>query len=119
MSTIKGYRVRMWTSDESAGTDKFLENENLLQARRDAFQHAENLRNVMEEAKKAGVINYHDPEVILSPEVKLEDVVLGNVQVSVVYEERRGELLLTDEDLIYVAVANEGSKVEVPIDENS
>jgi hypothetical protein len=118
MNNIKGYVVRMWTSDKNICSEKFFNNERSLQARREAFSYADNLLDIMEEAKQAGVINYNNTEEILNPEVTIEDVVIGSVHVSVVYEEVKDGITLTDEDIIYMPVPNEGSIVEIPIDEN-
>lgn|SRR5215211_3766956 len=117
MNTIKGYIVRMWTSDEVIHAEKFFADANLLKARREAFSYADNLLDIMEEAKKAGVIKYNDPEEILDPAVKIEDVVIGSVHVSILYEEVKDGITVTDEDLIYMPVPNEGSTVEIPVDE--
>jgi len=108
----------MWTSDKNICSEKFFNNERSLQARREAFSYADNLLDIMEEAKQAGVINYNNTEEILNPEVTIEDVVIGSVHVSVVYEEVKDGITLTDEDIIYMPVPNEGSIVEIPIDEN-
>jgi hypothetical protein len=116
MNTIKGYRVRMWTSDKNIHSEKFFASVNLLEARREAFAYADNLVEIMEEAKQAGVISYNKPEEILDPAVKIEDVVIGSVHVTVVYEEVKEDLIQTEEDLIYMPVANEGSTVEIQID---
>lgn len=118
MSTIKGYTVRMWTSDKDIHSEKFFPAENLLEARRQAFAYADNLVEIMEEAKQAGVIHYNNPEEILNPSVTIEDVVIGSVHVSVVYDETRDNITVLDEDIIYMPVANEGRTVEVAIDEN-
>jgi hypothetical protein len=117
MSTIKGYMVRMWTSDQKVHSEKFFTSTDRLEARREAFAYADNLLDVMEEAKQAGVINYSNPEEILDPDVRIEDVVIGSVHVTVMYEESKEGIVSTDEDLIYMPVANEGSTVEVPVDE--
>jgi len=118
MSTIKGYTVRMWTSDKDIHNEKFFSSENLLEARRQAFAYADNLVEIMDEAKQAGVIHYNNPEEILNPSVTIEDVVIGSVHVSVVYDETKDNITVLDEDIIYMPVANEGRTVEVPIDEN-
>jgi len=118
MNTIKGYMVRMWTSDKDIHSEKFFRSPNLLEARREAFAYAHNLLDIMEEARQAGVINYNDPEEILDPDVRIEDVVIGSVHVSVVYEETKDGMTITDEDLIYMPVANEGSTVEIPVEED-
>jgi len=107
----------MWTSDEVIHAEKFFADANLLKARREAFSYADNLLDIMEEAKKAGVIKYNDPEEILDPAVKIEDVVIGSVHVSILYEEVKDGITVTDEDLIYMPVPNEGSTVEIPVDE--
>ena len=118
MNNIKGYVVRMWTSDKDIQSEKFFYNEKPLQARREAFTYADNLLDIMEEAKQAGVINYNNTEEILNPDVRIEDVVIGSVHVSVVYEEVKDAITVTDEDIIYMPVPNEGSTVEIQIDEN-
>jgi hypothetical protein len=118
MSTIKGYIVRMWTSDKNIHNEKFFSSVDLLEARRQAFAYADNLVEIMDEAKQAGVIHYNNPEEILDPLTTIEDVVIGSVYVSVMYEETKNEVTVTDEDIIYMPVANEGSTVEVPVDEN-
>ncbi|MGN6166406.1 MAG: hypothetical protein ACTHOF_17880 [Flavisolibacter sp.] len=118
MNNIKGYVVRMWTSDKDIRSEKFFCNEKPLQARREAFAYADNLLDVMEEAKQAGVINYNNAEEILNPDVRIEDVVIGSVHVSVVYEDVKDGITLTDEDIIYMPVPNEGSTVEIQIDDN-
>lgn len=118
MNNIKGYVVRMWTSDKDIRSEKFFCNEKPLQARREAFAYADNLLDVMEEAKQAGVINYNNAEEILNPDVRIEDVVIGSVHVSVVYEDMKDGITLTDEDIIYMPVPNEGSTVEIQIDDN-
>ncbi|MGN6399788.1 MAG: hypothetical protein ACTHMD_05005, partial [Flavisolibacter sp.] len=118
MNNIKGYVVRMWTSDKDIQSEKFFYNEKPLQARREAFAYADNLLDIMEEAKQAGVINYNNTEEILNPDVRIEDVVIGSVHVSVVYEEVKDAITVTDEDIIYMPVPNEGSTVEIQIDEN-
>ena len=118
MNNIKGYVVRMWTSDKDIRSEKFFYNEKPLQARREAFAYADNLLDIMEEAKQAGVINYNNTEEILNPDVRIEDVVIGSVHVSVVYEEVKDAITVTDEDIIYMPVPNEGSTVEIQIDEN-
>lgn len=117
MSRIKGYMVRMWTSDKQVHSEKFFSAAEMLEARREAFAYADNLLDVMEEARQAGVISYNNPEEILDPEVRIEDVVIGSVHVTVVYEEVNEQVVTTDEDLIYMPVPNEGSLVEVPVDE--
>ena len=119
MNSIKGYIVRMWTSKEGTTSEKMFEGEDLLETRRAAFAYADNLVDIMEEAKQAGVLEYNAPEEILDPEVTIDEVVIGNVHVSVVYEEIRAELTLTDEDIVYMAVPNEGSKIHIPIDETT
>ena len=118
MNNIKGYVVRMWTSDKDIQSEKFFSNEKPLQARREAFAYADNLLDIMEEAKQAGVINYNNTEEILNPDVKIEDVVIGSVHVSVLYEEVKDGITLTDEDIIYMPVPDEGNMVEVQIDKN-
>ena len=118
MNNIKGYVVRMWTSDKDIQSEKFFSNEKPLQARREAFAYADNLLDIMEEAKQAGVINYNNTEEILNPDVKIEDVVIGSVHVSVVYEEVKDGITLTDEDIIYMPVPDEGNTVEIQIDKN-
>jgi len=118
MHNIKGYVVRMWTSDKDIQSEKFFSNEKPLQARREAFAYADNLLDIMEEAKQAGVINYNNTEEILNPDVKIEDVVIGSVHVSVLYEEVKDGITLTDEDIIYMPVPDEGNMVEVQIDKN-
>lgn len=107
----------MWTSDKQVHSEKFFSQEDQLQARREAFSYADNLLDIMEEAKQAGVIQYSNPEEILDPDVRIEDVVIGSVHVSVVYEESKDGIVSTDEDLIYMPVPNEGTTVEVPLDE--
>lgn len=114
---IKGYRVTMWTSDKEVHSQKLFEEADMLEARRAAFAYADNLLDIMEEAKKAGVIQYNNPEEILNPETRIEDVIIGSVHVTVVYEPDSGESNLVEEDLIYLPVPNEGSLVEVPVDE--
>ena len=74
MNTIKGYLVRMWTSDRNIHSQKFFSSEQMLEARRASFEYAHNLLDIMEEAKKQGVISYNNPEEILDPEVRIEDV---------------------------------------------
>ncbi|GEM_PF-2577816 len=118
MNTIKGYMVRMWTSDKAIHSEKFFKSENLLEARREAFAYAHNLLDIMEEAKQAGVINYNNPEEILDPEVGIDEVIIGSVHVSVVYEEVKDGMTLTEEDLIYMPVPNEGTTVEIPVEED-
>jgi hypothetical protein len=118
MSTIKGYIVRMWTSDKVIHSEKMFSSPNILEARKEAFAYADNLVEIMAEAKQAGVIHYNDPEEILNPAATIEDVVIGSVYVSVVYEETKNEVTVTDEDIIYMPVPNEGSTVEVPIEDN-
>ena len=118
MNTIKGYIVRMWTSDKTIHTEKLFHSPTILEARKEAFAYAGNLVEIMEEAKQAGVIHYNKPEEILSPAVSIEDVVIGSVYVSVVYEEIKDGMAVTDEDIIYMPVANEGRTMEVPMDEN-
>src|SRR5215204_2181792 len=118
MNTIKGYMVRMWTSDKAIHSEKFFKSENLLVARREAFAYAHNLLDIMEEAKQAGVINYNNPEEILDPEVGIDEVIIGSVHVSVVYEEVKDGMTLTEEDLIYMPVPNEGTTVEIPVEED-
>lgn len=108
----------MWTSDKDIRSEKFFTSENLLESRREAFAYAHNLLDIMEEAKQAGVINYNNPEEILNPDVRIEDVVIGSVHVSVLYEEEKDGLIITDEDLIYMPVPNEGKTVEIPVDED-
>ena len=119
MNTIKGYMVRMWTSDRNIHSQKFFSSEQMLEARRASFEYAHNLLDIMEEAKKQGVISYNNPEEILDPEVRIEDVVIGSVHVSVVYEENKDGLTITDEDLIYMPVPNEGSTVEIPVEDSA
>lgn len=118
MENIKGYRVRMWTSAEATKAEKFFHAGKLIDARRAAFAYADSMVDVMEEAKQAGVINYNDPEEILHPDVRLEDVVIGSVHVTVVYETITNDITMEEEDLIYMPVPNEGSKVEVPVGED-
>lgn len=109
----------MWTSDEKIHNEKIFSSPNLLEARREAFAYAENLVEIMEEARQAGVIHYNEPEEILDPAVPIEDVVIGSVHVNVMYEEIKDGITQTSEDLIYMPVANEGSVVEVPVTENT
>lgn len=116
MNAIKGYKVYMWISDEKIITEKLFTSANLLEARRKAFNFADNLIDVMDEAKKAGVIKYHSAEEILNPDTKLESIVIGNVHVTVVYENIKDGTAQTEEDLIYMPVANEGSPIEVPVE---
>ena len=111
--------VRMWTSDKNIHSQKFFSSEKMLEARRQSFEYAHNLLDIMEEAKKQGVISYNNPEEILDPEVRIEDVVIGSVHVSVVYEENKDGLTITDEDLIYMPVPNEGSTVEIPVEDSA
>ena len=47
MNTIKGYMVRMWTSDKDIHSQKFFSAENMLTARREAFEYANNLLDIM------------------------------------------------------------------------
>jgi len=108
----------MWTSDKAIHSEKFFKSENLLEARREAFTYAHNLLDIMEEAKQAGVINYNNPEEILDPEVGIDEVIIGSVHVSVVYEEVKDGMTLTEEDLIYMPVPNEGTTVEIPVEED-
>jgi hypothetical protein len=117
MNSIKGYTVRMWTSDEKVHAEKFFTAGSLLEARREAFRYADNLLDIMEDAKKAGVITYNDTEEILDPERGIEDVVIGSVHVCVVYEEEKDGMTITDEDIIYMPVPNEGNTVEIPVSE--
>jgi hypothetical protein len=117
MSAIKGYAVRMWTSDQKIHSEKFFTSDELLQSRREAFAYADNLLDIMEEAKKAGVISYANPEEILNPDVRIEDVVIGSVHVTVIYETDNDGIISTEEDLIYLPVPDEGSTVEIPLDE--
>lgn len=119
MNTIKGYMVRMWTSDKQIQSEKFFVDDNLLKARRTAFSYADNLLDIMEEAKKAGVIKYNNVEEILDPKVRIEDVVIGNVHVSVVYEDVKEGVRLTDEDIVYMPVPNEGNVVEIAVDDDN
>lgn len=119
MNTIKGYKVRMWTSDKQIHNEKFFSGEPLLKARREAFAYADNLLDIMEEARQAGVINYNNAEEILDPQVRIEDVVIASVHVIVVYEAMKDGVRLTDEDIIYMPVPNEGRVVEIPVDENN
>lgn len=118
MSTIKGYIVRMWTSDKKIHNEKFFSSQNLLEARREAFAYADNLVEIMEEARQAGVIHYNEPEEILNPAVTIEDVVIGSVHVTILYEEVKDGITQTTEDLIYMPVANEGSIIEIPVNDN-
>ena len=117
MNTIKGYMVRMWTSDKDIHSQRFFSAENMLTARREAFEYANNLLDIMEDAKKAGVINYNNPEDILNPETSIEDVIIGSVHVSIVYEHTKDGITSTDEDLIYMPVPDEGSTIDIPLDE--
>ena len=108
----------MWTSDKIIHSEKFFSSATNLEARRQAFAYADNLVEIMEEAKQAGVIHYNNAEEILNPKTTIEEVIIGSVHVSVAYEEIKDDITITDEDIIYMPVANEGSIVEVPIDEN-
>ena len=117
MYVLKGYIVRMWTSDGAIHTEKRFMGAD-LSTRREAFAFADNLVDIMEEARQAGVLRYNNPEEILDPSVNIEDVVIGSVHVSILYESMKEDLVVTQEDLIYMPVANEGSSIEVPVDGN-
>ncbi len=41
----------MWTSDKKIHNEKFFSSQNLLEARREAFAYADNLVEIMEEAR--------------------------------------------------------------------
>jgi hypothetical protein len=107
MNNIKGYMVRMWTSDGKIHNEKFFSSGDLLQARKEAFHYAQNLSHIMDEARKAGVIDFDTTEEILDPVKELDDVVIGNVFISVIYEEKMGDLLQTDEDIIHMIICDE------------
>jgi hypothetical protein len=113
MNTIKGYMVRMWTSDGKANNEKFFSSPDLLEARKDAFHYGQNLAHVMEEARKAGVIKFDTPHEILDPEKELDEMVIGNVFISVVYEEKHGDLVQTDEDIIHMIICDEADLGEL------
>jgi len=117
MYILKGYIVRMWTSDGAIHTEKQFTGADIA-TRREAFAFADNLVDVMEEARQAGVLRYNNPEEILDPAVKIEDVIIGSVHVSVLYESFREGMAAMHEDLLYMPVANEGSSIEVPVDGN-
>jgi hypothetical protein len=114
MNNIKGYMVRMWTSDGRVNNEKFFSAKDMLKARKDAFKYAHNLAHVMEEARKQGVISFNTPEEILDPEIRMDEVVIGNVHISIVYEENSGGVLQTDEDLIYMIVSGEEDNIDLP-----
>jgi hypothetical protein len=107
MNTIKGYMVRMWTSDGKINNEKFFSACDLLHARKEAFHYAQNLSHVMNEARKAGVIDFDTAEEILNPEKELDDIVIGNVFISVVYEDKTNDLVQTDEDIIHMIICDE------------
>jgi hypothetical protein len=117
MNNIKGYMVRMWTSDGRTNNEKFFSGCRMLEARKAAFEYAHNLAHVMEEARKQGVISYNTPEEILDPGVTMDQLVIGNVYISVVYEEKCGEVLQTDEDLIFMIVSGEENSLDLPPEE--
>ena len=108
----------MWTSDQTIHSEKFFSSEDMLESRRQAFAYADNLLDIMEEAKQEGVIRYSNPEEILDPEVGIDEVVIGSVHVTVTYEQEKDGITTTEEDLIYMPVPNEGSTLEIPLDEN-
>lgn len=114
MNTIKGYMVRMWTSDGRTNNEKFFSSPKMLQARKAAFEYAHNLAHVMEVARKEGVICYNTPCEILDPSHTLDELVIGNVYISVVYEEENGGTLQNDEDLIYMIVSGEEDSLDLP-----
>jgi hypothetical protein len=107
----------MWTSDGRVDNEKFFNGSDLLVARREAFHYAGNLAHIMEEARKAGVISYSTPEEILDPVNEFEEVVIGNVFVSVVYEEKQGSGVQSDEDIIHMIFSEEENIEGLPEDE--
>jgi hypothetical protein len=117
MNNIKGYMVRMWTSDGRVNNEKFFSAREMLKARKAAFEYAHNLAHVMEEARKQGVINFNTPEEILDPESRMEEVVIGNVYISIVYEEISEGVNKTDEDIIYMIVSGEENNIDLPPEE--
>lgn len=117
MNNIKGYMVRMWTSDEKVHNEKFFSAKEMLKARKQAFKYAHNLAHIMEEARKQGVISFNTPEEILDPELRMDEVVIGNVYISIVYEETTAGITQTDEDLIYMIVSGEEENIDLPPDE--
>ena len=106
--------VRMWTSDGRVNNEKLFSAKDMLKARKAAFKYAHNLAHVMEEARKQGVISFNTPEEILDPEIRMDEVVIGNVHISIVYEENSGGALQTDEDLIYMIVSGEEDNLDLP-----
>jgi hypothetical protein len=107
----------MWTSDGRTNNEKFFSSPRMLDARKAAFEYAHNLAHVMEVARKEGVINYNTPGEILDPSHTIDELVIGNVYISVIYEEGNGDLVQTDEDLIYMIVTGEEDSLDLAPEE--
>jgi hypothetical protein len=86
MSIIRGYMVRLYDAEGNINNEKLFHSDDLLESRRQAFRYAENLADVLEEAKVAGVINCVGFEEMIHPDMKTEYLSRCNVHVSILYE---------------------------------